>query len=125
MTRKYAGAVLKAGKVAGSKRYIASPKKARLVKNLMKQAAEKASHGGVIQVSSSEIYRDDLIEAIIEACKRQHLKGCGAGNDAWQDRGYTPPKNSFVGYKGGRAIGMKDGKRVDLGSPADRKKKKR
>lgn len=61
MRGKYAGAMLKATKVGG-KRYttVKSLNKARL----LAQAAEKVTHGKVIQ--AGEIYRDDLIEAILE-----------------------------------------------------------
>ena len=37
--------------------------------------------------------RQELIEAILEGrYSKQHLTGCGAGNDAWDDRGYDPEK---------------------------------
>lgn len=39
--------------------------------------------------------------------------------------GKNTKKPEFVGYRGGRAIGMKNGKRYDLGSPSERKKKKK
>ena len=65
MRKKYAGALLKSGKIKGSMRYVASAQKADRVKTLMKQAAEKASHGKVIQ--SGEVSRDDLIEALVGA----------------------------------------------------------
>jgi hypothetical protein len=61
MSSKYAGAMLKATKVGG-RRYttVKSLNKARA----LVQAAEKASHGKVIQ--ASEIYRDDLIEVLVD-----------------------------------------------------------
>jgi len=45
--------------------------------------------------------REAIIEAIInEEKKRQHLTGCGAGNDAWADRGYNPKKDKKKKKKG-------------------------
>ena len=60
MRGKYAGAMLKSTKIGG-KRYTTakSLNKARA----LVQAAEKVTHGKVIQ--ASEIYRDDLIEELV------------------------------------------------------------
>jgi len=64
MRKKYVGAIVKTTK-GGASRYMtkASMEKAKRLKTLAAQAAEKATHGKVIQ--ASEIYRDDLIEDII------------------------------------------------------------
>ena len=112
MAGKYAGAMLKATKVGG-KRYttVKSLNKARA----LVQAAEKATHGRVLQ--AGEIYRDDLIEAIVVEWNRRkkkpdfskvrrdgrtgylgkkkpHLFSPGAGGHDYDDDPYDPKGNT-------------------------------
>lgn len=88
MSSKYAGAMLKATKVGG-KRYttVKSLNKARA----LAQAAERATHGRVLQ--AGEIYRDDLIEALVGALMEKDK--CDDKKDDKDDK----KENPFAKFK--------------------------
>ncbi len=75
MRGKYAGAMLKATKIGGN-RYTtgASLAKAARFRRLAVQAAEKVTHGKVIQ--AGKIYRDDLVEELLQVLLEKDDKKC-------------------------------------------------